>query len=226
MSVRNVSEDTLRLAPRTLAWDVDSLGVNVLSSPTNLDGGEPATWIHGVPDVLELPPNRNTVTRLRISPPETTNPREYFVALLYDDLGRPTPPAARLSRSQLLCLQAGNDLSAKIVLDDFRVEVEHPLLRVYCRISNSGQRRLLCWPKVAVSIENVLGDWNSIGRDVRLPSGDSTLLLPGHERVYRHEIAGLPAGSYRISLVAEFDDDSVKPLIRTRYFEVPAESAN
>jgi len=219
-SLVNTQDDSLELRPVPVVWEVDSLGVNHLMTIEEHPGNGPHGWVAEIPESLVLEPRRSGTCRVRLQPPADLQDGEYYFGVLFEDVdGAPTPPSARLNRSQLACLVNGRDLEFDIGLEEFRAGFVGDVLNLRCELDNPGQVRAACRPQVFVRRQDVTGSWTQIGDAVEFPNGDTAFILPGTRRVYGQEVTGLPPGSYQIELSVSFSGQERDPIRRTEYVE-------
>jgi hypothetical protein len=221
ISLSNAQETSLDLRPVPLLWRVDSQGNNELGTSAELSVDGPDAWFTEVPDVVTLPPRRSATSRLRVRPPDDLPPGEYFLGVLFEDAeGQETPAAARLSRSQLVCLVNGRDLNFAAELDTFIVEIQDGGLDLQCHMTNTGQVRAASQPSVRISRRDGTAGYVQIGEEVFFPVGETSFVLPGENRVYTHRVPGLTPGSYQVNLRVQFWGEGKEPLRRTEYVEI------
>jgi hypothetical protein len=220
-SVRNTHEDIVRLRPVPCTWEVDSLGMNRLVLAGERDHAGAAGWVIEAPETIEVAARRTATCRLRVEPPDTIPPGEYYLGILLEENeGAPTPPDARLVRSQLVCLRNGRDLPCAVELDTLAVTTEERRAYVSCRLANTGETRVAAYPEARIRRRDATDRWRQVGDEIGFVGGETVFLFPGGSRVYEQRIDGLPPGAYRADLSVAFAEEQHPDLARTVFFEI------
>jgi hypothetical protein len=219
----NTINDTLKLIPKKMEWNLTPAGQPVLGDDNSVQKRSCTSWIEPADSVLVLPPGRRYPFKLKIDCPEDISGEYYSAVSFFEDKVRTDFPGEFLaSRTQLIALSTPRDIEYGVEVDSIRIKREvDPRLtlhRFQFNVRNTGNAH--CFASGAMSFEKEIaaGVFKPYGK--RQEFGDyQTYLLPGNRMAFEVDVPNMESGYYRIILAVTYEREQ-QPVVHYQNFTV------
>jgi hypothetical protein len=215
----NTGNDTLRLFPQKMDWDLDRRGQPTLYAGASDSKRSCRSWIEFVEDELKLPPGRTASFKLKIRSPQDISGSYYAAIVFHPEISTASLPAEFMAlRTQLIAVTTVQNCHYQVKLDTIRVKKayvsDQTVHRFLFQVQNVGNVHCFAAGNMSLEREAAKGVYQQVGRTQEF--GDTqTFLLPGNRRSFEIPVPDLESGRYRIIVALNYKE-STQPIVEYR----------